>query len=292
MGVSRTAVLAALLFGAVACSRAAKQTTSTAIRPSDPPAAPGAIAPRLAAFDGRVVLSWVEPQGDGGALRYAVREASGWSAAKTAAQDPHLAADGADVPGVVPLLGGALAAHWCVKRDGSTHATTLLTAISRDAGASWSAPARPHRDDTSTEHGMASLIPLSQPGGFGMAWLDGRAGELATYGEGGTALYWAQWDGQGFGPETVLDPRVCDCCKTAGTATASGPVVAYRDRDADDRRDTSVVRERDGRWEAPGNVHADGWRLTACPTNGPAVAAQGDRTVVAWFTGAGAGPSV
>ncbi|HEX4824803.1 MAG TPA: sialidase family protein [Candidatus Polarisedimenticolaceae bacterium] len=290
MGVPRTALLAALLVGAAACSKGTP--SATAVRPLDPPAAPGAIAPRLTSFDGRVVLSWVEPQGDGGTLRYAVRDASGWSAARTAEQDPHLAANGADVPGVVPLAGGGLAAHWCVKRDGSTHATDLLTAVSRDGGGTWSAPTRPHRDDTATEHGLASLIPLAQAGRFGMAWLDGRAGELASYGEGGTALYWAQWDGQAFGPETVLDPRVCDCCKTAGAATASGPVVAYRDRDADERRDTSVVRQREGRWQPPDTVHADGWRLTACPTNGPAVAAQGDRTVVAWFTGAGAGPSV
>jgi hypothetical protein len=31
-------------------------------------------------------------------------------------------------------------------------------------------------------------------------------------------------------------------------------------------------------------VHADGWRIDACPVNGPAVAAHGDEVAVAWFT--------
>jgi hypothetical protein len=178
-----------------------------------------------------------------------------------------------------------------VKRGGSKEARDLVSAVSQD-GATWSAPLRPHRDDTATEHGMATLLPLAEPGSFGLAWLDGRAGELAAYGEGGTGLYWARWNGKAFDAETVLDPRVCDCCKTAGALTAAGPVVAYRDRDADEKRDTSIVREQSGRWLPPGAVHADGWRLTACPTNGPAVAAAGDRAVIAWFTGAGVGPSV
>ena len=103
MGV-RKALLAALLLVAAACSKGTATATGTAVRPLDPPAAPGAIAPRLTSFDGRVVLSWVEPQGDGGALRYAVREASGWSVARTAVEDPHLAANGADVPGVLGVV--------------------------------------------------------------------------------------------------------------------------------------------------------------------------------------------
>jgi hypothetical protein len=139
---------------------------------------------------------------------------------------------------------------------------------------------------------MATLIPRPEPGRFGIAWLDGRAGEMSDSGEGGTALYWADWNGSGFDPEVVLDPRVCDCCKTAGAMAPAGPLLAYRDRDADERRDTSIVREAGGRWSAPSTLHADDWRLTACPTNGPAVAARGDRVVVAWFTGAGSTPTV
>jgi hypothetical protein len=43
----------------------------------------------------------------------------------------------------------------------------------------------------------------------------------------------------------------------------------------------------DGTWTTPAPVHRDGWRIAACPTNGPAVAAAGDRVAVSWFTAAG-----
>jgi hypothetical protein len=247
----------------------------------------------LSRFEDRVVLSWIEPDGSGGpALRFSTREGKGWSTPRTAAQDPRLAADGADASGVVPLAGGSLAAHWSLERDGSSYARDLAAAVSRDGGATWSTPSRPHRDGTATEHGMATLVPRADAGRFGLVWLDGRAGEQSTYGEGGTGLYWADWNGDGFDPEVVLDPRVCDCCKTAGAMSPSGPLVAYRDREADELRDTAIVREVNGAWSSPSPLHADGWRLTACPTNGPAVATRGARAVVTWFTGAGSSPSV
>jgi hypothetical protein len=190
------------------------------------------------------------------------------------------------------LGGGGLAAHWTVKRDGSPHARDLMVSVSRDGGLSWTKPARPHRDDTESEHGMATLLPADVGGGFGMCWLDGRAGELSEYGEGGTSLYWAEWSGEGFGPEVLLDARVCDCCKTSAARGPTGPVVAYRDRGEAERRDVSIVRRDGPQWSAPQPVRADGWSLSACPTNGPSVTTRGDRATIAWFTGANASPSV
>jgi len=34
-------------------------------------------------------------------------------------------------------------------------------------------------------------------------------------------------------------------------------------------------------------VHHDGWRITGCPVNGPAISARGRDVVVAWFTAKG-----
>jgi hypothetical protein len=226
------------------------------------------------------------------ALRFAVREGQGWSAPSTAFRGAGLASDAADVPSVVPVGGGGLAAHWTVKRGSSKDARDLMVAVSRDGGASWTNPARPHRDDTDSEHGMATLVPAGDDGAFGICWLDGRAGARSEYGEGGTALYWADWSGSGFGDERLLDERVCDCCKTAAARGPSGPVVAYRDRSVADMRDISVIRRDGMAWSAPQSVHGDGWTLTACPTNGPSIAIRGDRAAVAWFTGANAKPSV
>jgi hypothetical protein len=68
--------------------------------------------------------------------------------------------------------------------------------------------------------------------------------------------------------------------------------VAYRDRDPDERRDTSIVREIGSAWQPPASLPADGWTIKACPTNGPAAAARGDRAVITWFTGAKGKPAV
>lgn len=38
-------------------------------------------------------------------------------------------------------------------------------------------------------------------------------------------------------------------------------------------------------------VHADGWKITRCPVNGPASASRGATLAVAWFTSASARPS-
>jgi hypothetical protein len=238
-------------------------------------------------------LSWVERDAAGvPTLRFSQRANDAWGAPKSAARDSQLAVDSADVPSVVPLGDGAFAAHWSVKRNGSRDARDVLVATSRDDGSSWTPPVRPHRDDTQTEHGMATVLPTGPSGAFGMCWLDGRSAALSEYGEGGTSLYWADWRGDGFGPEVLLDARVCDCCKTSATRGSEGPLVAYRDRGATERRDIAIVRRDGASWSAPESVRADGWTLSACPTNGPSIAAEGDRAAVAWFTAAGATPSV
>ena len=238
-------------------------------------------------------MSWVEPDAAGvPTLRFARRDNDTWGAPKTALRDPLLAADSADIPSVVPLGDRGFAAHWTVKRIGSPHARDLLVAVSRDDGVSWSRPARPYHDDTASGHAMATILPTGSDDAFGICWLDGRSGAMSEYGEGGTSLYWADWTGAGFGPEVLLDERVCDCCKTSAAREPQGPVVAYRDRSDADRRDIAVVRRDAGVWSAPKTMRADGWSLSACPTNGPSIAARGDRAVVAWFTGADATPSV
>src|SRR5258706_2926730 len=167
-----------------------------------------------------------------------------------------------------------------------------MVAVSKDGGLSWSTPARPHHDDTETEHGMATLLPADADGAFGICWLDGRAGALSEYGEGGTSLYWADWRGDRFGPEVLLDARVCDCCKTSAALGPTGPIVAYRDRSDSELRDVALMRRDAAAWSSPEPVHVDGWSLSACPTNGPSIATRGDRAAVAWFTGANGTPSV
>jgi hypothetical protein len=81
-----------------------------------------------------------------------------------------------------------------------------------------------------------------------------------------------------------LDGRVCDCCQTDAAMTSEGAVVVYRDRSDDEIRDIAIVRLTADGGSQPVLVSGDGWRIEACPVNGPAVDARGDNVVVAWFT--------
>jgi hypothetical protein len=141
----------------------------------------------------------------------------------------------------------------------------------------------PHGDKVQTQHGFGSLFQA--PGaGLGIVWLDGRAINPDTE-EGNMALRAAIFDVNGRQrPETVVDSRVCECCPLANAATSEGVIVAYRNRSANETRDIYVTRLVNGRWNTPVVVHNDGWKIEACPVNGPAISARGREVAVAWFT--------
>jgi hypothetical protein len=175
------------------------------------------------------------------------------------------------------------AAHWLVKQPGGPYAYDVVMAVSTDAGASWSGDISLHADGTATEHGFVSLFPWAD--GVGALWLDGRE----TGAPDGAMTLRAAVVGAdgGVRQPAQVDGRVCDCCPTAVAIAATGPVAVYRDRSAEEIRDIAVVRAVHGVWQPPARVADDGWQISGCPVNGPAIAARGDRVVVAWFTAAG-----
>ena len=106
-------------------------------------------------------------------------------------------------------------------------------------------------------------------------------------------LRYAAIDSEGrLSDEAQLDERICECCQTSATLTSEGPIAVYRDRSPDEVRDISVARQLHGVWTAPQSVYADNWKINGCPVNGPAVAADARRVVVAWYTEAGEEPHV
>jgi hypothetical protein len=250
--------------------------------------------------DGRAILSWVERRGEKRhILRFAVRDAAGWSEARTVSEGDNWFVNWADFPSVIALPDGSLAAHWLVKNGQGTYAYDVNIARSKDNGQTWSKPVVPHTDGTQTEHGFVSLLPL-QDGRLGAVWVDGRATKDVKHGHHDGAplpanvqLRYAAIDADGkLSDETVLDERICECCQTSAALTSEGPIAVYRDRSDQEVRDIHFVRTQGGSWRAPQPVHADKWELNGCPVNGPSVAAEGRRVAVAWFTGAGDEQSV
>lgn len=248
------------------------------------PAGANSSEPQLTVQGDRVILSWLEASGDRATLRFAERTPSGWSNAQTVASGTHFFVNSFDVPSVRALADGTLAAHWEERlgADEDSDASQVMLSWSKDQGRTWSRPASPHHDGTNTEHGFVSLFQA--PGaGLGVLWIDGRATNPETE-SGNMSLRASVYDAAGKQlRETVVAPRVCECCSTSVAETSEGPIVAFRNRSATEVRDIYVSRFAAGRWSAPAIVHADGWMIDACPINGPSVSARGRDVAVAWF---------
>ncbi len=223
-------------------------------------------------------------------MKFAERTATGWSPATTVAAGDDWFVNWADVPSVLRLDNGTLAAHWLQKSGADTYAYDVRLAHSADEGRTWSPSFTPHHDGTKREHGFASLFQM--PGaGLGLIWLDGRAMGSAqghdAHGasEGAMSVRFGTFDtAWQQTSEMPVDLRVCECCPTTAAMTSDGPIVAFRNRTDDEIRDIYVSRLDQGKWTEPRPVHEDNWKIAACPVNGPMLSASGRQVVLAWFT--------
>ncbi len=253
------------------------------------PAAAGGAQPQLSVSTKGILLSWVERTGQRATLKFSERTAMGWTAAKVVASGEDWFVNWADVPSVLRLSDGTLAAHWLQKSGPGTYAYDVRLSYSTDDGKTWSASFLPHSDGTKTEHGFVSLLEMPNAG-LGLVWLDGRTtmgGHDSPDGHGGGAMtlrfgaFDKKWKQTA---DVLIDPRVCDCCPTATAVTSEGVIAAFRNRSDTEIRDIYVSRLVNGKWTEPAAVHADNWQIDGCPVNGPALAARGRDVAVAWFT--------
>lgn len=278
------ALLAAVLFAGGA---------PAAMQELDSPAPAGSFAPQLTrTSDGSLMLSWLEAlPSKQHRLRAARLRGGQWQPAVTIVENAPLFANWADVPSVSEQ-GGVLFAHWLEKSGTGTYAYHVKMRASKDGGKTWGPATVAHSDRSETEHGFVSFFTRPDRKA-GMTWLDGRetGGGHGGHGAGAMTLRAAAAGATGTAGEVLLDGRVCDCCPTAAISTPDAAIVAYRDRSAEEVRDISVVRFAGGAWSKPVTMN-DGWKIGGCPVNGPALAAEGKRVALAWFTGADNKPAV
>lgn len=265
-----------------------------------PPTGPGAREPSLATLpDGRVAMSWTEPVGEEFAVRVVTGDSSGWDVARTVAQGPDFFVNWADFPTLTALADGTLAVNWLRISGDTDYAYDVNIALSADGGHTWGETLVPHRDGTQRQHGFVTLLPVAADQ-LRAIWLDGRAyGESDTLAADEAAsdvmqLWTATITSDGaMSEESQLDPRTCSCCQTSAVVADSGALlVAYRDRTEAEIRDISILRQVAGVWSAPVPVSMDGWEISGCPVNGPAIDSAGGRAAVAWFTAANNVPKV
>lgn len=241
---------------------------------------------------GHIFLSWVETDRTDNisSLQYAQLEGTDWSKPQTIAASDEWFINWADYPTIVAENGAVTAAHALRKIPGNTYSYNVNIFL-RDKSGSWTQPLTPHFDSTATEHGFVSMIPWKQ--NLLAVWLDGRRTENRTEREyfdikKAMTLRSAIITPRGtvIRPQSI-DQTVCDCCNTSLAMTPKGPIVAYRNRTENEIRDIYVSRFAGDAWTKPATVASEGWRIGACPVNGPAIAAHDSMVVVAWYTGAG-----
>ena len=299
IGKSRASLATALAVALCACGgggtdrdAAAGREAAFDVLPLSSPAGPGSAQARLTASpDGELLLSWLEPSAEteGHTLRFARREPDGWSAAVDVASSDRFFVNWADFPSVTPVTERFWVAHWLHLQEDSFGAYDAIVAVSADGGNSWSTGSPLNDDATETEHGFVDVFPAD--GVARAVWLDGR--ELARWSFDdpdqllAVSLRVADVSPDGaVSRRGIVDDMVCDCCQPDVAMAASGPVLTYRDRTADEIRDVVVRPWRDGEWLEPRNVGSEQWFIEGCPVNGPAIDADGDAVAVAWFTAA------
>jgi hypothetical protein len=289
-------ILAVLTMNAACDQRPGPVSKAGTITMLQTPAAEGSMGPNLiAGEDGTIVLSWIEPHDEGNALRHARFEDGAWSDPRMVVSGENWFVNWADFPSVVPVSESLWAAHWLVSTEEYGYAYDLRTAISEDAGDTWSDWKTPHTDGIDTEHGFATIF--SDQGEIGILWLDGRKYindfDENDVGASGMTLRFANIDNQmTVSNDALVDDLTCDCCQTDVAVTSDGPVAIYRDRSVKEIRDIYVSRRVDGEWQPGYAVNADNWDIAACPVNGPVIQANGRKVAVAWFTGANDEPRV
>ena len=281
-------------FGLVACTEVRPPEFGDPL-PLSVPAGENVLGPRvMTGADGSPSLSWMRREEHGATLRYSRLEGNKWLPAATVVTDDRMFVNWADLPSVLSLGNGRWVSHWLSKSSTATYAYDIRTAFSSDDGQTWGPAFRPHRDETATEHGFVSMRPDGDTAA--LLWLDGRetaANPGPNSGSGGMTLRAATISPDGeLSGEQLVDELVCDCCQTDMTVASKGPVAVYRDRSAGEIRDVYVSRFIDGTWQPGVAIADDNWEISGCPVNGPAIAADGDFVVVAWFSAADNRPLV
>jgi hypothetical protein len=168
------------------------------------------------------------------------------------------------------------------KPEGTFFASDLRLSRSVDGGASFEPPLRLN-EDRPISHSFEGLA-VAVDGTVVVAWIDSREGPQHA----GTYLTRLTQRGTQIERPATLDRATCVCCRVDVTTSPPETVVAlWRTVLPGNIRDMVLGLSRDGgrTFEASNLIHADGWRIAACPHRGGMVRsdAQG-RLYLSWYT--------
>ena len=230
--------------------------------------------------DGAPIIAWAAPEGGDNVL-YAARPGQSdpvrVNPAGTSVDSLHQA------PGLATGSQGEIYLTWSSRRPvpvGGLFASDLRLSRSLDGGRTWDS----HlviNEDRPTSHSFEGLA-VAPDGTVLVAWIESRdtaATFVARVVERGSRV-----------AETRrLDTgETCVCCRVD---VAAGPgervAVLWRKVFPENVRDMVLATSRDGgrTFDAPALVHADGWKIAACPHRGGSIAADArGRLYAVWYT--------
>lgn len=262
-------------------------------------------APRAA---GGLWVAWFE----GDALRLAAYTPGGadgpWSEPETIVQGESLVVNWADTPALFETATGTVVVAFPQRHLQDHGAEGHETGTGTETGTETETETHGEKHTAAEGYGM-SIVARAADGTIGTPWApddirkgpeSGFAGLIAN--GDGARLYWLDGralgtergrmhlatvvigaDGQQGAPARILDHSVCECCKLGVGTFGLRSFAAYRGRSDEEVRDIRVS----GPGMPPKSVADDGWTISGCPVNGPAVASGPTaKAWIAWFTGA------
>ena len=193
-------------------------------------------------------------------------------------------------------VGYVIHVAWPAKRDGHT---VIRYAASKDRGRTFT-PAVTVAGATHTGARGWHSLALGYDGAVHITWLDGRNAPPMTHVHGAAAskpprsdggprqdMFHASWKDEGVRSEHMVQANVCFCCKTAIATAGEHVYAAWRHIYPGSLRDIAVARSIDNgaTFGAPIRVSEDGWKIDACPDDGPAMVADGHGGIhIVWPT--------
>jgi len=231
--------------------------------------------------DGAPIVTWAAQEGDDNVL-YAARPGAGApirvNPAGTSVDSLHQS------PGLVVGPHDELYITWSSRRPipvGGLFASDLRLSRSLDGGKTWDGHLRIN-EDVPTSHSFEGAA-VTPDGTVILAWIETRDNKAATFVTRVTER------GTRVGEALRLDTgETCVCCRVD---VAAGPgesvAVLWRKVFPENVRDMVLATSRDGgrTFGAPALVHADGWKISACPHRGGSIATDArGRLYAIWYT--------
>ena len=247
--------------------------------------------PRLFSNGEDLLMSWIQNKDSIASLKYSKFNGINWTAPTEIISGSDWFVNWADFPAIADNNGSVLTNILKKSAEGTYTYDIHLQLYSKQKN-TWKNNILLNQDGIKSEHGFVSMLPYNNDSFF-VTWLDGRTLVGVPKENEQMTLRAAFIDAEGeISNDILLDDKTCECCNTAATMTANGPIVAYRDRSDTEIRDISIVRFVNGNWTAPKNVYQDHWEIPGCPVNGPAIDSFNDAVALAWFTAENDNPRI